>query len=82
MIVIAMAKKNAEFIYISRTARQVSKASAEKICNIVNECEFLYSCYPGYVWRVHEVDKYDSAFDYAQNQKFTIRNGIVKSVVY
>lgn len=82
MLVLAMSKKDSEFIYIPRTARQVSKASAEKIRNIANECRFLYSYYPGYEWSIHEIDTYDTAFDYAQNQKFTIRNGIVKSVIY
>lgn len=82
MLVIAMSKENKEFLYIARTARQASRASAEKICKIANENKFLFSCYPGYVWHVHEVDQYDTAFAYAQNQKFTIRNGIVKSVIY
>ena len=82
MLVLAMSKENSEFLYVARTARQVSRASAEKICKIANENKFLFSCYPGYVWHVHEVDQSDSAFDYAQSQKFTIRGGIVKSVVY
>lgn len=82
MLVLAMSKKDKEYLYIARTARQVSKASAQKICDIANENNFLFSCYPGYIWHIHEIDKYDTAFNYAQNQKFTIRNGIVKSVIY
>lgn len=79
MLVLAMSLKNQEYLYKARTARKVSKASAETICKIVNEYKFLYSCHPGYVWAVHEVDKYDSAYDYAQLQDFTIRKGIVKA---
>lgn len=77
MLVLAMSAKGHEFMYDAKTARKVSKASAQKICDIVNEHKFLYSCHPGCVWHIHEVDKYDRAFDYAQFQSFTIRNGIV-----
>ena len=82
MLVLAMSKAGQEYIYKPNTARQVSKASAKKICDIVNEYKFLFTCHPGYVWHIHEVDKYDSAYDYAQYQKFTIRKGIVKSICY
>lgn len=80
MLVLAMSKKGSEFLYNPKTACKVSKASAKTICDIVNKCQFAYSKYPGSVWQIHEVDKYDTAFDYAQYQKFTIRNGIVKYV--
>lgn len=81
MLVCAMSLKGKEFFYKANTARKVSKASAQKICDIANKCEFLYSYHPGYVWHIYEVDQYDQAYEYAQFQKFTIRNGIVKSVI-
>ena len=80
MLVLAMSKKDSEYLYIARTACKVSKASAKTICDILNKCQFAYSKHPGSVWYIHEVDKYDTAFDYAQYQKFTIRKGIVKYV--
>lgn len=80
MLVLAMSKKDSEYLYIANTACKVSKASAKTICEILNKCQFAYSKYPGSVWYIHEVDKYDTAFDYAQYQKFTIRKGIVKYI--
>lgn len=79
MLVLALSKEGQEFIYLPRTARQVSKKSAATICKIVNEYKFLFSCHPGYKWHIHEIDKYDRAYESAMVQKFTIRNGIVKS---
>ena len=81
MLVAALSVKGQEFFYKANTARKVSRASGQKIVDIANECQFLFSAYPGHVWYLHEVDQYDVAFDFAQYQKFTIRNGIVKSVI-
>lgn len=81
MLVAALSQKGHEFMYLPQTARKVSKASGQKICDIANEVNFLFSAHPGYVWHLHEVDQYDAACDFAQFQKFTIRNGVVKSVV-
>ena len=77
MLVLALSKVGAEYSYLPKTARQVSKASAQKICDVANEYKFLFNCYAGYHWHIHEVDRYDIAYDYAQYQKFTIRKGIV-----
>ena len=82
MYILAMSKKGQEYIYKPSTARKVSAASKEKICNICNEYQFLYTCHPGYIWHVHQVDQYDTAFEYAQFQKFTIRKGVVKAINY
>lgn len=79
MLVLALSRKGAEFSYAPSTARKVSKASAETICKIANEHKFLYECYPNCVWHPHEVYPVDRAYEYAQHQSFTIRNGVVSA---
>ena len=75
--ILALAVEGKEYMYYSRTARRVSKASAQKICDIVNKHKFLFECYPNCVWHIFEVDDYEPAFDIAEYQSFTIREGIV-----
>lgn len=77
MLVIAKSIKGKEFLYNPKSARKVSKASAEKICKIVNEYKFLLGSNENEVWHIHEVFECDAAYNYAQFQSFTIRNGIV-----
>lgn len=77
MKIIAKAIKGQEFLYNARSARKVSARSADKICAIVNEHKFLLGSADNEVWHVYDVDQYDQAYDYAQYQTFTIRNGIV-----
>lgn len=77
MLVLAISTKGHEFFYDARTAHKVSKAAAEKIRDICNEYKFRLK--DGETWFLHEVDQYDTAYEYAQFQKFTIRNGIVKA---
>ena len=77
MLVLALSKVGKEYSYLPKTARQVSKTSAQKICDVANEYKFLFNNHSGYHWHIHEVDRYDIAYDYAQYQKFTIRKGIV-----
>lgn len=79
MFILAMTIPGKEFIYKANTAHQVSKASAETICNVCNENKYMYSRYPGYKWHVYEIDKYAMAADYASYQKFTIYKGLVKA---
>lgn len=79
MIILAKTLKGQEFVYNPKTAMQVSKASATKICEIVNSCKFRIKPEKGETWHVYEIDKYSFAFDYAQFQRFTIRKGIVKA---
>ena len=78
--VLAKSVKGHEFLYDARSARMVSDRSAERICEIANSVRYLLK--DNEVWHVHEVDRYDRAYDYAQFQKFTIRNGLVKDVRY
>lgn len=75
MLILAISVKDREYLYKANTARAVSKNSAQKICDIVNECK--YQLKPGEIWHIHEIDKYDIAYDYAARQEFKIRRGIV-----
>lgn len=79
MFVIAKAVKEREYLYNYRTAHKVSAASAEKILAVLNEYKFRLK--DGEVWHIYDVCRYDSAYDVAQYQKFTIRKGIVKEVM-
>lgn len=76
MIIVAKSVKGHEFAYSPKSAHKVSKASAKYICDVLNECKYDIS--ENDVWYIHEVDKYDTAFDYAETQHFSVRNGIVK----
>lgn len=75
MLILAISVKDREYLYKANTARAVSKNSAQKICDIVNECK--YQLKPGEIWHIYEIDKYNIAFDYATRQEFKIRRGIV-----
>ena len=79
MIILAISPKNQHFIYDATTAMQVSKKSADTILKIVNDYNFMLDNRPGCEWYKYEINEYDKGFCYAQTQKFTIRNGIVKA---
>lgn len=80
MKVIAKSRKGAEFFYKAETARKVSERSAEKILIILNDMRWRLE--DNEVWYIHEVDQYDKAYWYAQDQAFTIRNGVVTARCY
>lgn len=80
MKILAKTHKGSEFCYNARSARAVSERSAGKILEIVNKYNFQIKPENGEIWHVYDVDQYDRAFEIAQYQKFTIRNGIVKAV--
>ena len=79
MLVLAKSCVGREYLYSARSAHKVSNASAQKICDIANKYNFKLS--EGECWHVHDVGVYDDAYDYAQYQKFTIRNGIVTEII-
>lgn len=79
MKVIAKSTKGHEFMYNASSAHKVSDRSAEYICKVLNEYKFRIN--DNEVWFVHDVDRYDLAYEYAQYQRFTVRNGIVKERV-
>lgn len=78
MLVLAKSIQGREYLYNPKSARAVSARSAETIKEIANHVRYLLK--DGEVWHVHTVDRYDTAFQYAQFQRFTIRNGLVKDV--
>ena len=80
MKVIAKSIKGREFIYDASSARKVSERSAEKILKVVNDMRWHLK--DNEVWHIHDVDSYDNAYYYAQNQAFTIRNGVVTARCY
>ena len=79
MLIIAKGIKGAEFFYDATTAHKVSKASAEKICKIVNDYKYKLKADDKHIWHIYEVWDIDSAYDYAQYQSFSIRNGVVSA---
>ena len=82
MKIIAKTTVGHEFFYNPRTARKVSDRSADYICKVVNEYKFLLDTGRNECWHVYDIDKYDTAYDYAMFQSFTVRNGIVTARNY
>lgn len=76
IFIIAKTRPGQEYLYSPATAHKVSKASADYICKVCNHYNFKLK--EGECWHVYEVGMYETAYDYAQYQKFTVRNGIVK----
>ena len=80
MIVLAKAVLGHEFCYNAHSAHAVSKRSASKIRDVLNENKYLLK--ENEIWHIYDVDQYDNAYDFAATQKFTIRNGVVKRIGY
>lgn len=80
MKILAKAIKGKEFMYNVRSAHKVSARSAMVILDIVNEYRFQLK--ENEVWHLYDVDEYDTAYDVAQFQSFTIRNGVVSAKSY
>ena len=78
MTILALSVKGKEFMYDPTTARQVSKASAAKIRDVANENKYLFKGRNDVTWYLHDIDKYDQAYIFAETQKFSIYRGIVK----
>ena len=75
MKILAISQKGHEFLYNPKTAHRVPERSATTIRDICNE--HGYQLKEGQVWHIHEIDQYDTAYDYAQRQRFSIRKGVV-----
>lgn len=74
MTILALSAKDQEFLYQPKTAHAVSKTSAGKIRDALNNAG--YKTTPDSVWYIHEVNEYDNAFYYAEYQRFTLhKNG-------
>lgn len=69
MTILAKAVDGKEFLYNVRSAHFVSERNADKICKMLNELKYLLN--DGEVWWKYEVDQYDTAYVYAEEQKFT-----------
>ena len=80
MLVLAKSVKGKEYFYNPRSAHRVSARSAETIRDICNKYKFQLN--DNETWHIHEIDKYDTAYNYAEFQQFTIRNGIVTAKTY
>lgn len=78
MKIIAKSVKGQEFLYSAKSAHKVSEASAKIICNSLNSAR--YDLKEHEVWFIHDVDKYDTAYEYAMFQSFTRRNGKILRV--
>ena len=78
MKIIAKSVKGQEFLYSAKTAHKVSNASANAICKALNDAKFELK--EGETWHVHDVDQCDNAYQYAEWQAFTRRNGAIRRV--
>lgn len=76
MYVLAKSVKGQEYLYSASSAHAVAKKSMNKICSTLNEIR--YSLKDTEVWHIHEVSEYDTAYDYAQFQKFYYTAGGLK----
>lgn len=79
MKIVAKSVKGHEFMYNPTSAHEVSNNSAEYICKVLNN--YRFNLKGDETWFIHDVDKYDRAYDYAMYQRFTVRNGVVKQHV-
>lgn len=75
MKIIAKSIKGQEFLYNAKSARRVSERSANVILSVLNDKRYLLK--DNEIWHIHDVDSYDNAYYYAQDQAFKIRKGIV-----
>lgn len=80
MIILAKSAIGHEFMYSASSAHEVSKKSATLIRDALNENK--WNLKPNEIWHIHEVDIYDTAYVFAQAQKFIIRKGVVKRIGY
>lgn len=68
MYILAITRTGQEFAYKTKSAHAVSKASREHIRDDLNSIR--YKLNDGEAWHIYEVDEYDQAYDFAQEQKF------------
>lgn len=76
MLVVAKSKAGAEFLYDALSAHKVSKASAQKIADVLNDVKYCLK--EGETWFVHEVWPMDRAYAYGEIQGFSIYRGVVR----
>ena len=76
MKILAQAVKEREYLYDPRTAHKVSNASGERIRDALNRSG--YGLKSGRVWHMYDVDEYDTAYDFAQDQAFKVYRGSIR----
>ena len=70
MYIVAISPIVKEFIYSGQSAHKVNKTKAQTIADMLNECGYMLK--DGQTWHVHEIDQYDSAIVYAEEQSFIL----------
>ena len=75
MKVAAVTTPGSEYLYRASSAHKVSERSAAYILGVLNLYRFKLR--PGEIWYLYEVDQYDTAYIYAEDQHFTVRKGLV-----
>lgn len=79
MQIIAKSVKGQEFIYAARSAHKVTRGKAQVIADALNNIQWQLK--EGEIWFVHDIDKYDKAYMYAEVQKFTLtKSGTLREV--
>lgn len=73
MKLLAIAPKGREYLHSRQNAGYAPDASAQKICDILNQIKYLLK--DGETWHIYD---YDFTMDDYIFQKFTIRKGFVK----
>ena len=76
MKILAIAPKGKEFIYDYTTAHKVSKRAAVTIRDILNHLNYKLSS--GYIWYIYDIDTYDTAYVYAEEQSFSVYKNHIK----
>lgn len=71
MLILAKTKIGCEFVYNPRTAHAVSKAKAKTIMETLNDRKYLLK--DGEKWHIYDIGVYDTAYVYAETQKFKVR---------
>lgn len=78
MTIVAKSVVGHEFLYDPRSAHEVSAQKANAICKELNRLKYLLDN-ENEVWFVLEVDQYDTARVYAEEQRFTCgKRGLIR----
>ena len=82
MTVVAKSLLGHEFIYSAPSAHAVAAEKAQAVCDELNKLRFMLNG-ENETWFVHDVDQYDRAFAYAQDQRFTWgKRGLIRKFTY
>jgi len=76
MLIAAKAAAGAEFMYSTKSAHKVSKASGQRIVDALNRIGFDLK--PGEVWHLYNVSEYDNAYYIAESQQFKVYKGSIR----